>query len=283
MIRCYHLEVEAEVGTKAAVVIHQIDYWLRTKRKDGKRYGVVIDGVRYIYNTKKKWKEQFPNWGIATINRIFKKLEDLEMIFKVKYGKDRDQTRAYVLNYSHPILSKRYTPFDQNDTMAFDQNDTMFIYNTYPNKTANTTSPVVEPKFPSGEIPYSNRTRTKQETNTRTKQEMSTSEDYKKAAKWLDGLDEIDKERIEKYITAQVKQPKTVNPIGLERYVTSQVWRKHMNMPNHCDFVVTMDMDDKEIQTVQVESHKSDQEFLRRQWDADETFDEEMQKLQEEL
>ncbi|MDJ0577122.1 MAG: hypothetical protein QNJ65_18420 [Xenococcaceae cyanobacterium MO_234.B1] len=48
--RCFNAEIAAQLeDINAAVIIQQLHYWLR------KDVGVVIDGVRWVYNSFESW------------------------------------------------------------------------------------------------------------------------------------------------------------------------------------------------------------------------------------
>ena len=235
-------DVAMEIGEKPALMLNQILYWI--SRKQG-----TPDG--YIWNTYEGWRSQenFPWWGIATVRRVLKKLEDLEIIFKRKHSIDKrvhswDQRREWGLNYSHPlvvlVLSKRSVEGDQNDQPNMIKKIRCYNTDTYPKKTADTTPPVVPTRPSTSKDPYHNSTRTYGEL-VRDKVSPASS-NYSDAKKWLVDLDEIDRDRVEKYVKAQLSNPKIRNPVGYEREVLSQVWRKHMGMENHCDFEVTTNM-----------------------------------------
>ena len=210
------------------------------------KYGVWKEGVKYIHNTYEAWQKQFDWLTTMTIKRIFKKLVELKIFIQEKYGKGYSHEQMWRIDYSHPLVTKCNPSQKQNVTASSNKMLPRYNTDTYPNKTTDTT-PVVKTEIPTDR-------RTYQKTKQRTAKELArtTPENYKEAKAWLVGLDIIDRDRIEKYIKAQADQPKVRNPIGLERYVTCQVWLKHMGKENHCDFEVSMDLRPKKIPVLQV-------------------------------
>ena len=269
------VEVAKEVGINAAIVVNKLNFWHEKSKTEG--YGKWIDGVHYIYNTYEQWQEQFPWLSLITVKRVFKKLVDLELVFKIKFKKGWDQVRGWALNYSHPIVSKCYHPSYQNDTMDSIKMIPCYNTDTYPKKTASTTTHVVPTRPSASKDPYHNRTRSRTSNEGLKDYKVSpASNDFAYAKEWLVGLDEIYKDRVERDVKAQMSNPKIRNPIGYEREVLSEVWRKHMGKPNHCDFVVTMDTKSEYNYSQQVEYLTKEQKV-----GATISFDEEMQMMYE--
>ena len=60
-----------QFGLADAVILQQLHYLL-TQTKFGK----VIDGVRWIYNTYEEWQKQyFPFWSVACLKKHFQQME----------------------------------------------------------------------------------------------------------------------------------------------------------------------------------------------------------------
>ena len=274
MIRIYVVEVAVEIGDRPALLVGQLHYWHEKAKEEEQSIGKWIDGVHYVYNTYQAWNEQFPHWSLNSVKNVFKKLVDSEIVFRSKYFKGWNQTRAWGLNYSHPIAQKLVDGWYKNWSMHKAKTGRCYnTYNTQKEQTKNTT-PVVELRVETSKDPYQTRTRTDGELK---EQKVSlASGEFKQAHDWLVSLDEIDRDRVDKYIKAQVDRPKVRNPIGYERYVTSQVWRKHQGMENHCDFEVTMGL--KRVSTPHIHTRVVSYE---EKMGADISADEEMQLLYE--
>lgn len=93
--RTYNVLIEKEVGTKCAIMLNQIQYWINIYSDDDHFY----DGQYWIHETYQEWKEQFPKWGINTIQRVLKKLEDAKLIKVANFNKMKnDHTKWYTIN-----------------------------------------------------------------------------------------------------------------------------------------------------------------------------------------
>ncbi|MDM5266925.1 hypothetical protein [Bacillus wiedmannii] len=125
-----------QIGLNEAIVLQQIHYWLE---KSNHNY----DGRVWVYNTADKWQEQFSWWGIATIKRLFNKLEKEGYLITGNYNKlTFDRTKWYSIDYKKLSYAsdqndtmeqiKMIQPTDQNDTIRTDQNDTMEQINLIP-------------------------------------------------------------------------------------------------------------------------------------------------------
>jgi len=52
-----------KLGLNQAIIIQQVHYWLLKSPH-------IKDGKRWIYNSYKDWKQQFPFWSEKTISRV---------------------------------------------------------------------------------------------------------------------------------------------------------------------------------------------------------------------
>ncbi len=90
----------AEIATKlgdinAAVIIQQLHYWLQ------KDVGVIIDGIRWIYNSFEAWvKEQFKWLSVWKFRQAMSLLRSLGIVKVIRYkAKEWNQTNYYTLDY----------------------------------------------------------------------------------------------------------------------------------------------------------------------------------------
>lgn len=82
-----------KVGLNEAIVLQQFHYWLE-------RSNNVQDGYRWIYNSYKKWNEQFPFWSNATLRRTINSLEKQGVLITANYNKAGfDKTKWYRIDY----------------------------------------------------------------------------------------------------------------------------------------------------------------------------------------
>lgn len=83
----------SQIGLNEAVALQQLHFWI-SKSKNFK------DGKYWVYNTYEDWKKQFPFWSVSTIRRVFKSLEEKELIETANYNEMKyDQTKWYTINY----------------------------------------------------------------------------------------------------------------------------------------------------------------------------------------
>lgn len=93
--RTYNVLIEKEVGTKCAIMLNQIQYWITIYSDDDHFY----DGQYWIHETYQEWNEQFPEWGFSTIRRVLEKLEDKNLIRVGNFNKMKnDHTKWYTIN-----------------------------------------------------------------------------------------------------------------------------------------------------------------------------------------
>jgi hypothetical protein len=101
------------IGLEAALVLHQIHYWVNINRTAKKNYR---DGYFWTFNTFTSWKKDFPFWSVSTIKRIVKKLEDDGLIIAGRYNLSNiDRTKWYRID--HIKLIKLESRLCQSDTM----------------------------------------------------------------------------------------------------------------------------------------------------------------------
>ncbi len=89
-------------GLQEALVLQQIHYWAimnqRAKRNEK-------NGYYWTYNTFKDWNEQFPFWSLATIKRIFARLEKSGFLVSGRFNKSNiNRTKWYRVD--HDVLSR---------------------------------------------------------------------------------------------------------------------------------------------------------------------------------
>lgn len=88
------------IGLNEAIVLQQLHFWLTITDRDGKQYGEVHDGRRWIWNTVKQWRTQFPWWSENTVQRILKSLEDAAIIDSAQFDKGSFQHhKSYAINH----------------------------------------------------------------------------------------------------------------------------------------------------------------------------------------
>lgn len=93
-----NVELAELIGLNESIVFQQIHYWLEINRKAEKN---LRDGRFWTFNTFENWqKGNFSYWSEKTVKRIFKKLEDRNLIITGNYNKKGyDRTKWYTINY----------------------------------------------------------------------------------------------------------------------------------------------------------------------------------------
>lgn len=80
-------------GSDKAIILQQIQYWLDKSQ-------TVRDGHKWVYNTVKRWAEQFPWLAEKTVQRYLKQLEDMGLLVTANYNKTKfDRTKWYTIDY----------------------------------------------------------------------------------------------------------------------------------------------------------------------------------------
>lgn len=89
-------------GLQEALVLQQIHYWAIMNQRAGRN---EKDGYYWTYNTFKDWNEQFPFWSLATIKRIFARLEKAGFLVSGRFNKSNiNRTKWYRVD--HEVLSR---------------------------------------------------------------------------------------------------------------------------------------------------------------------------------
>lgn len=117
------------IGLNESIILQQVHYWIKLNEKSKRNFK---DNFYWTYNTFEEWAKQFPFWSMPTIKRVFKKLEESDLLLIGSYNKKAyDRTKWYRINYktletlysqhsikmTQCIVSKRDNGEYQNDTM----------------------------------------------------------------------------------------------------------------------------------------------------------------------
>ena len=88
---------EALSDVNAAIIVQQLDYWIK---KEG--VGVIVDGIKYIYNTYRDWTRQQFRWlSERQFRNSMDLLRSLQIVEVIQHKSKRwNQTNYYSLNYS---------------------------------------------------------------------------------------------------------------------------------------------------------------------------------------
>lgn len=86
-------ELAAVVGLNEAIVLQQLQYWLKKSRHEH-------DGRRWVYNTFEEWQCQFPFWTGKTLQRIMGNLVRDKLVIVRRFNKQNwDRTNWYAIDY----------------------------------------------------------------------------------------------------------------------------------------------------------------------------------------
>lgn len=103
-----------KIGLNEAIVLQQVHYWVAEINKRANRN--FKDGHYWTFNSYKKWKEQFPFWSLKTIQRIFEKLEKMNLLITGNFNKlSMDRTKWYRINYQQLELLENETATNRDD------------------------------------------------------------------------------------------------------------------------------------------------------------------------
>lgn len=105
-----------------AIVLNQLNYWLRINRKAGKNF---IDDRYWVYNSYSDWKaKDFPYWSEKTIQRTFTRLENKGVVVSANYNKlGIDKTKWYTIDTEK--LQELVDEFNSDEDKMTNRQDNM--------------------------------------------------------------------------------------------------------------------------------------------------------------
>lgn len=84
-----------KAGLNEALILQQVHYWISNPKA-----GIDHEGRRWVWNTIKDWKEQFPFWSEKTISRAMHSAKQQGFLLCEKLSKDSwDKTMHYSIDY----------------------------------------------------------------------------------------------------------------------------------------------------------------------------------------
>ena len=119
--RCFSAEIASKLeDINAAVIIQQLHYWMGKENT-----GVVIDGVRWVYNSFESWvRTQFKWLSVWQFRKSMSLLRSLEIVKVIRYkARQWNQTNYYTLNYKrlNEILGSESTSKASSAAVNSDQ------------------------------------------------------------------------------------------------------------------------------------------------------------------
>lgn len=110
------------IGLEQALVLQQIHYWIEGNRE---RDINEREGRYWVYNTHDQWQEEFGWWSKRKVQRILKKLRDLELVDAKPLAKDSgDRTLWYTIDYEELAELESLDPSCQNGNMPSEGDET---------------------------------------------------------------------------------------------------------------------------------------------------------------
>ena len=89
-------QIASLIGESESILLNQLEYWISKCGRDIDN----LDG-KWIYNSYKKWSEQFTYWSSSKLRRTIRSLENLGLIKSAKVNSKKwNQTKWYSINYN---------------------------------------------------------------------------------------------------------------------------------------------------------------------------------------
>lgn len=90
-------ELADAIGLNEAIVLQQVHYWIENNKKERRNFH---RGRCWVYNSYRKWNENFPFWSERTIKKIFLDLEKQGLLISGNFNKLKiDRTKWYTIDY----------------------------------------------------------------------------------------------------------------------------------------------------------------------------------------
>jgi hypothetical protein len=114
------------IGEPESILLNQLEYWISKCGRDIDN----LDG-KWIYNSYKKWSEQFTYWSTSKLRRTIKSLENLGLIKSTKVNSKKwNQTKWYSIDYLeyNKLLENKYSNSPSSKTSTIIYNDVTKSY-----------------------------------------------------------------------------------------------------------------------------------------------------------
>ena len=96
-MRMFDEKTAVAIGLEEAIILKQIEYWLKVNEKAGANRK---DGYYWVYNSISEWHKQFPFWSFSTVKRIFQSLRDKRILVTARYNRMKnDKSLWYRIDY----------------------------------------------------------------------------------------------------------------------------------------------------------------------------------------
>ena len=114
-------QIASLIGESESILLNQLEYWILKCGRNIEN----LDG-KWIYNSYKKWSEQFTYWSTSKLRRTIRSLENLGLIKSAKVNaKKWNQTKWYSINYNeyNKLLENKYLNSPSSKTSAITYSD----------------------------------------------------------------------------------------------------------------------------------------------------------------
>ena len=131
-------QIASLIGESESILLNQLEYWISKCGRDIDN----LDG-KWIYNSYKKWSEQFTYWSTSKLRRTIKSLENLGLIKSAKVNSKKwNQTKWYSIDYFeyNKLLENKYSNPPSSKPSAI-------IYNDVTKSNSNTSEAIVNTKL----------------------------------------------------------------------------------------------------------------------------------------
>lgn len=126
----FDTDVAKEYGVNAAVILHNINFWLEKNEANGSN---LHDGNYWTYNSVKAFKKQFYYLSEKAINTALKKLEKEGIIVTGKYNSSAyDRTKWYALTERGKAICRKGKSICQKGQMEEPERENGFAENGEP-------------------------------------------------------------------------------------------------------------------------------------------------------
>jgi len=93
-----------KIGLTRAVILQQIQYWVEYNKEKNQNF---IHEKYWVFQSLENWHKYFPFMSLITVKRIFKSLEEEQIILSGNFHKDKfNKVKWYTINYEHEIFNK---------------------------------------------------------------------------------------------------------------------------------------------------------------------------------
>jgi len=232
-LRVYDVERAKVYGEKGAMVLQQIDYWMKKAT-----VGWIDEktGLKWVYMTYVQLNKQFPHWSFITVRRAVESLRKKGAIETKKEYELRSGTNRSTLYYR---VLKMSIQDAQNDHTPGSKRASKMIKMSTPYNT-NTTTENTREYIQKRSVPFSEK---KEEQKTLPKGRKkpryvdgNMSRLFQKAEKWLKEQPEELQEHVGDYLQRAMKDKPIGNQRGYAKTIMIDIWKEQTGREHNTSF-----------------------------------------------